>query len=440
MTDLGVAPGTVTRALAELAREGLVVTEPGSGTFVAEPEGTKSRSEDLSWQSARLSPLDARAEELDDLRVVPHPQVLDLTSSYLDESLQPSRLLASAMSRAARRPGAWGRIAPEGLEPLRVFFAQELVRGGEHDVTITTGGQAALSTCFRALARPGDPVIFESPTYVGALVAARAAGLVPIPAPSDGDGLRTDGLASLVRSTGARALYVQPRHASPTASVLAVDRRRELMALAESHGLFIIEDDWMRDLDLDAQPSPPPLASDDPGGHVMYVRSLTKPVAPGLRIAGVAAKGPVARRVRRLRAVEELFVPGVLQEAALEVMTSPAWRRHLQQVRSELRSRRDALATALAAAAPHATITRMPTGGLVMWIALARTTDDRAIAAELKDHGVTAIPGATWFPTEPTGSFLRLSYAAEPPERLIEAAGRLAQVLRDTRGAPRAET
>ena len=211
---------------------------------------------------------------------------------------------------------------------------------------ICPGGQAALSSAFRALAAPGDPLLVESPTYLGALAAARAAGLRVVPVPADADGVRPDLLAGRVRPDRRPVVLLpaavrQPARrdaggAPPGAGAEAV----------RDAGAFLIEDDYARDLTIDGR-APPPLAADDPDGHVVYLRSLTKSAAPGLRVAAIGARGPAGARLRAARLLDDFFVAGPLQQATLEFVTAPAWARHRRALRTALRARREALLTAL---------------------------------------------------------------------------------------------
>ena len=235
---------------------------------------------------------------LAELLATPPGETLALSSGYLDPRLQPTAAMAAALARAGRRPGAWERGPVEGVAALRAWFAREAGgRFGAHDVVICPGGQAALVTAVRALAPPGGSVVVESPTYRGALAAVRAAGLTPVPVPSDADGVRPEMLADALERTGARVAYLQPLHANPHGADLSAERRAAVMEVAARSGAFLIEDDWARDLTIDG-PAPAPLAADDPDGHVVYVRSLSKGASPGLRVAAVAARGPAGVRLR----------------------------------------------------------------------------------------------------------------------------------------------
>jgi DNA-binding transcriptional MocR family regulator len=423
-----LSPATVQRLLAGLARRGLVVTQPGSGTFTAarRPAGL---SADVTWQTSALGSRPGLGADLERLVEPPPPGSIGLASGFLDARLQPSGLLAAAGSRAARRPQGWSRLPASGLPELRAHFAAETGAAlTDQHVLITTGGQAALSAVFRHLCGPGDPLIVDSPTYLGALAAARAAGLTLVPVPGDRDGVLPDALADAFARTGARLAYLQPRYANPAGSVLAPERREAVLDAAARAGAFILEDDWMRDFDLGA-PSPPPLVSQDDDGHVIYLRSVSKPVAAGLRIAGLAARGPALTRLRRGRLSDDLFVAPILQHVALDVLTAPGWHRHLASVRRVLRERRDALVTAISAELPGCQLDLIPAGGLHLWLRLPEHCDDAGVADIAAVRGVTVNAGRASFPGEPPGPYLRLSYAAEEPAALRRGTEILAGII-----------
>jgi DNA-binding transcriptional MocR family regulator len=423
-----LSPATVQRMLADLANRGLLVTRPGSGTYTAQRR-TAPVAGDVSWQTLALGSRAGLGADLERLVEPSAPDALSLTSGFLDERLQPLGLLSAAGARAVRRAGSWGRLPAQGHPELRAHFAAET--GGAmtaQNVLVTPGGQAALSAVFRHLCAPGDPIIVESPTYVGAIAVARAAGLNLVPVPSERDGIRPDVLADALARTGARLVYLQPRYSNPTGSVLTPARRVAVLEAVAGHGAFVLEDDWMRDFDL-GPPSPPPLASTDDDGHVIYLRSLSKPVAPGMRVAGLAARGPVLARLRRGRISDDLFVAPVLQQIALDVLTAPGWIRHLGSIRRVLGERRDALIGAIGELLPDCSVPIIPAGGVHVWLRLPDSSSDVAIADQAAARGLELSPGRASFPSEPPGSYVRLSYSAAEPEALVRAAQILAEVL-----------
>ncbi|MGW4472639.1 aminotransferase-like domain-containing protein [Nonomuraea sp. NPDC004354] len=423
----GVSPVTVTRAFALLAAEGTVVTRPGSGTFVAQrraPSGTAPA--DTSWQAMALGDRSVDTARVSHLLGPPPPGAITMSGGYLHRSLQPTRPLAAALARASRRPDAWDRAPAEGLAPLRAVFAR-LAAADPEDVLVTGGGQGALSMAFRAIAPPGSPVLVESPTYPGALSAARAAGLRPVPVPMDADGIRPDLLAEAFAMTGARLLYCQPTFHNPTGAVLSPERRRQVVEVARASGAFVLEDDFARLLGHGG-PAPRPLVADDRDGTVVYTTSLTKPASPSLRIGALVARGPVMARLRAMRLVDDFFIARPLQEATIELVSTPAWDRHLRALSAALRERCAALAAALAEHVPGWRVTRVPAGGLHLWVETGRSPD----AAEVsRRYGVAVEPGQDFFAAEAPGQFVRLGFAAAAGlEDLAEGARRLGSATR----------
>ncbi|MFF0657741.1 PLP-dependent aminotransferase family protein [Micromonospora tulbaghiae] len=423
-----VSPVTVAEATRQLVAQGLVETRSGRGSFVAaRRDGRPAR--DLSWQTVALGPRRAGEEEMQALLALPPSGAIPLTGGYLDPDLQPAAALGAALARAARQPAAWQRGPVEGRADLRAWFAREAGGGlRAEDMVICPGGQAALASTLRALAAPGDTLLVESPTYLGALATARAAGLRVVPVPADADGVRPDQLTAAFARTGARLFYCQPLHANPHGATLTPARRADVAEAVRDAGAFLIEDDYARDLTIDGE-APPPLAADDPDGHVVYLRSLTKPAAPGLRIAALGARGPAGARLRAARLLDDFFVAGPLQQAALEFLTAPAWDRHRRTLRRELRARREALLAALDRGLPTLVPRDVPRGGLHLWVRLPDGADDVAVTAAAAAEGVTVFPGRPWYAAEPPAPHLRLTYAAAAPEQMEEAIRRLAAAL-----------
>jgi DNA-binding transcriptional MocR family regulator len=291
---------------------------------------------------------------------------------------------------------------------------------------VCAGAQPALATLFRGFCEPGDVVLVEAPTYLGAMAAARDAGLRVVPVPADSDGVRPDLLAAAFARTGARLFYCQPLYANPHGAVLSAERRPEVFKAVRDAGAFLVEDDWARGLAIDGD-EPPTLASEDVDGHVVYLRSLTKIAAPGLRVAAIGARGAAGIRLRTGRSLDDFYVSGPLQDAAIDFVTSPAWRRHLRHLRVALRSRRDVLLSAMRAELPdfHAAT---PSGGLHVWVELPEGVDDVALTTAAAGRGVVIFPGRPWFASETPVTYLRLTFGGAPEHTLAEGIQLLAQV------------
>ncbi|WP_448629059.1 aminotransferase-like domain-containing protein [Cellulomonas soli] len=352
-----------------------------------------------------------------------------LSSGYLAPQDQPHRLVSQALARASRRPAALGRVDPTGVPELRTWFATQ-ADAQPDDVLVCAGTQAALATIFTSLCRPGDAVAMESPTYVGALAAAHAAGLRVVPVHRGADGAPDPhDLDRALQSSGARVLYAQPHGANPTGTSWPARTHQELVAVARRHGCFVVEDDWAHDFVLAGTPRP--LAADDPGGTVLHLRSLTKSTVPALRVAAVVGRGPVMARLAAGRTAADLYVSGVLQHAALDVVTGPGWRRHVRTARARLVDRRDALAAAVVAHLGADALTHVPVQGLHLWVRLPDGTDDTALAARADAAGVEVSAGSPWWVSEPGGPHLRVSYAAAEPAQAARGIEVLAALLRE---------
>ena len=445
-SELRASPITIQRAVGRMVREGLLITRPGDGTFVSDPKPTSSARRstpkldgprsDTSWQAAVLGRAPSISTGIDHLGSLATGAEVVLDNGFPDPSLQPHDLLRRASSAAAKLVSAWDRCLPEGLPSLRAMVAAEVGAGiAASDVLITPGAQAALDSIFRAMLRPGDAVLVEEPGYPGAIAAALFAGLVPMPVPTDDGGIRVDELERAFDRTGARLLVLQPRHANPTGASLALSRRSEVLALARRFGAFIVEDDWVRDLDLQSdQPSLQPLLTDDTHGHVIYLRSFSKASAPGIRIAAVVARGPAYARLRAARLLTDFFAAPLLQETMAEVLASSAWPRHLKALRAELRDRRDALSSALREHAPTLNITS-PTGGVVLWARLPDRTDEAAFVEACRGRGVRVGAGRSFWLAEPPSAYVRLSFAGAAAPTLTSAAARIGAALDETTDA-----
>ncbi len=442
-----MSPATVSRALAQLAAAGLVVTRPGAGAYRADRGAGTDKVIDTSWQQIALTaegqqhgePVTRIVDPSGILAAleVPLPGVIAFNGGYLHPSMQPEQALGVAFARAARRPGAWERPPFEGLTELRAWFARD-VGGPSGGITpahvlVTAGGQAALTTALRALAPPGSAILVESPTYPGVLAAARAGGLRPTPVPMDDDGVRPDLLEEAFAATGARVFYCQPLFHNPTGTVLSAERRRRIAEIAHAAGAFIIEDDFARRLGHGGQ-LPPPLVTDDAYGAVVHVSSLTKPTSPSLRVGAIIARGPVMERLRAIQVVDSFFVPRPLQEATLELVGSPAWPRHLRSIATGLRERRHAVLTALHRHLPElAAAVRVPVGGYHLWVRLPDGTDETALTAACLRVGVAVSPGRPFFAAEAPAPYIRLSFAdTAGADEIAQGVQRIAAVCADT--------
>ena len=429
----GASPVTVQRAVRILVAEGLVETRPGAGNFIR--HARPAARADYGWQTTALGPARIdRGAIGSTLRQSPD-DVISLRESYPSDDLLPVRAVRAALTRAAASRAAVDRPPPAGLPELRDWFARELAGATPHggdaptgsDVLVVPGGQSALSSTFRALAAPGEAVVMEAPTFWGAIAAARLAELRIVPVARDGDAVAPAVLDEALATSRAKLFYAQPHFANPSGEAWSDAQAAATMEVLTAHGAYLVEDDWAHDFALEGPVVP--VASRDVDGRVIYVRSLTKGVSPAIRVAAVIARGPARARIQTDRTINDLYVSGVLQAAALEVVSAPSRAAHLRSAHAQLRARRDDLARLVTELLPEGTLTRVPRGGLNLWLRLPEDTAAVELAERCALAGLLVSPGDEWFPTEPTGPFLRLNYSGPHPARFAEAVRLLAVQL-----------
>lgn len=427
----GASPVTVQKALASLALRGLVESRPGVGTFVRREKTLASP--DLSWQTGTLGP----REYLPGPMAAPLREAgndeFALHDGYPEPGLLPRELVRAALGRAARSEDALRRAPLAGLPDLQAWFAAEVSDTGAtsppvaSDATVVPGSQTGLSSILRAIVGPGQPLIVESPTYWGLISAAERTGVTLVPVPTGPVGPDPAVLAEAIDRTGATAFYAQPNFTNPTGVQWSPDLRAQVLEVVRSRRAFLIEDDWAHDFGIDA--GSVPMIGDDADGHIVYVRSLTKSVSPAVRVAAVIARGPARDRIRADVRAESMYVSPILQAAALDVITRPAWRTHVRALGRHLGDRRDSLLAAIRAEVPKLTVDSVPQGGLNLWGRLPEGTDVRSLVAEAAARGVFITGGDELFPTEAPAPHIRLNFAGPNPTGYREAMRRLGEVI-----------
>jgi GntR family transcriptional regulator/MocR family aminotransferase len=440
---LEVHRNTVAAAYAELMAEGWIASAPGRGTFVSREIPAKLPPR----PAATGEPGRAAPRPGFDLPPWPEPPTprapasdfIDMEGGIPDLRLVPVAELARAYRRALRRPGILGYADPRGQLRLRAAIGAMLrsTRGLDPDpdrLLVTRGAQLAISLAARALLRPGDVVAVEEVGYAAAWEAFRAAGARLAPLPLDGDGLRVDALEALARRERVRAVYTTPHHQYPTTATLPAGRRLALLRLAAAHRIAVVEDDFDCEFHYDGSPVLP-LAANDPAGVVVYVGTLSKVLAPGLRLGYVHAPPEVIGCLAEHRRYLDRQGDGALELAIAELLEDGEIPQHAWRMRRIYAERRDALAAALREELPGVLDFAVPPGGMALWCrVVAPGIDVERWADASAARGVPFDTGRRFSFDGASIAALRLGFAAEAEERLREAVKRIAASLPRRRG------
>ena len=300
------------------------------------------------------------------------------------------------------------------------------------DVVVTVGGQQALDLVARVFLDPGDVVLAEGPTYVGALGVFQAAQASVVHVAMDADGLIPAALSAAIAACRARGqrvkfLYTIPTFQNPAGVTLSEARRAEILDICERAGLLVVEDDPYGQLSFDGE-APLPLRARRRDG-VFYLSTFSKTFAPGLRVGWILAPHAVRDKLVLASEANILCPSAFAQGAVAQYLTTMPWREQIKTYRELYRERRDALLTALADLMPAGTTWTRPSGGLFVWMSLPAGLDSKAMMPRAIAARVAYVPG-TGFYADGTGtSNIRLNFSFPPPDRIREGVRRLAGVM-----------
>lgn len=440
--ELGAHRNTVVRAFEELVAQGLLTSVVGRGTFVAArapvvpvPLAPPPPRAELPWgrlvsRAADAEPL-ARADRL--ARPADGRDLIHLSRLQPPDELLPLDDFRLCLDHVLRTEGpASLSYAPrEGLPRLRAVIAADLCAVGisahPDDVVVTTGSQQALDLVARALVDPGDPIVVEASTYSGAINLLSALGARLVPVPSDAEGPDPEALRSLA-PPGTKAAYLMPNGSNPTGAVVSSRRREELVAWSHEAGVPLIEDDYGADLDLDG---PPPVRLRALDSDVLYVATFSKKLIPALRVGFLLCPPALRQRLVALKHTMDLGTSALLQHALAELLERGLLAAHLRRTLPVYRARRDALDEALREHLPPGISWERPGSGLLLWLRLPDTLDPEEVFRAAHARGVAVTPGSVNRVGTRGEGGLRLTFCAEPPERLREGARRLGAAIRD---------
>jgi 2-aminoadipate transaminase len=330
----------------------------------------------------------------------------------------------------------------EGYQPLREFLAEKTVREGvavtAENVMITSGSQQALDLIGKILINPGDKILVESPTYLGALQAWSAYGAEYIAVPADEDGMRTDGLEAALRA-GPKLIYVLPNFQNPTGVTLSLERRKRLVELADKYGVPIVEDDPYGKLRFEGRDIPPVITLDAQlrgscagcyTGNVIYMSTFSKILAPGLRLAWVVAPPEVIFRMAQAKQGADLHTATFTQMVAYQVAFDGFLDRHLDVIRRVYHQRRDIMLESMQSTFPEGVHWTRPQGGLFLWVTLPKGMDATKILPAAVENKVAFVPGSPFFPTGGGENTLRMNYSNATNQGIREGMARLGKTLK----------
>ncbi|MCA9962187.1 MAG: PLP-dependent aminotransferase family protein [Anaerolineales bacterium] len=330
----------------------------------------------------------------------------------------------------------------EGYLPLRQYIVDKMASYGieadVENVLITSGSQQALDIIGKILINPGDKILTEKPTYLGALQAWRAYQADFVTVPTDDEGLCLDHLEEVL-CAGPKFMYILPNFQNPGGFTLSRKRREALIDIADHYGCPIIEDDPYGELRFEGEHIPPLVVMDAQKlngnshsfkrGNVIYLSTFSKTLAPGLRLAWIVAPRDVIQKCVMAKQGMDLHTSSINQMVAYEVAKDGFLKEHVRLIRRVYRERRDIMLAAMAEHFPAGTSWTHPEGGLFLWVRLPEGMDAGLLLEAATAQNVAFVPGVAFHPDGDGRNTMRLNFSNAQPEMIQLGIQRLGQVL-----------
>jgi 2-aminoadipate transaminase len=368
--------------------------------------------------------------------VASRPEVVSLAGGMPYTTALPLDAVGKLMSDLLATRGAAalqygsGQGDPTLREHICEVMALEGVIGSPDDVVVTVGSQQALDLVTRIFCDPGDVVLAEAPSYVGALGTFAAYQAEVVHVAMDEHGLVPEALREAIARVGKRAkfLYTIPNFHNPAGTSLSDQRRTEVLEICSAAGLLVLEDNPYGLLGFEGPPTPAIRAR---GGEeeVIYLGSFSKTFAPGLRVGWVLAPHAVREKLVLASEASVLCPPALNQLAVVDYLTTQDWQGQIEVFKDLYRERRDAMLDALTTLMPEGTTWTHPTGGFYVWTTLPEGLDAKVMQPRAITERVAYVPGIGFYADGQGSRDLRLSYCFPEPDRIREGVRRLAAVV-----------
>jgi DNA-binding transcriptional MocR family regulator len=411
---LGVSISTVVQGYGLLQDERLIEPRPQSGFYVRAPV-RRPPAPAMSRPEAYPVPVTVSEVALQVVQAYRSPGVIQMGTALPRTDFPAVSQLHRILARLARRtdPHLRDYDMPPGNDALRLQIARRAVDAGvacsPEDVVVTSGCQEALVLCLRAVAEAGDTVAIESPAFFGTLQAIESLGLKALEIPTDPRyGISLDALRLALEQWPLKALLLTPNFSNPLGYCMSDARKGELVALLESAGVPLIEDDVYADLNYQGN-RPRAAKSWDHSGQVLLCSSLSKTLDPGLRI-GWAIPGRYRDKVMHLKLVSSMASATLPAYAAAEYLESGGHDRHLRILRKAYRERRDRFLELAHRLLPEGCRITSPEGGFIAWIELPAGTDAMQLYHRAMQSGLSIAPGPLFSPSGKYRNFIRLNF------------------------------
>lgn len=439
-SQFGVSPGTATQAFRVLEMRMLVEARPKSGYFVRHA---------LVQSMARLPMVDSVQLEApvsgmpDTTRIVREfaelcggPFVTPFAAATPDRRLLPEAKIQSLIATINRRRGFNASYPSHiGSLELRNQIARCVLTNGVQisadEIVATEGCMEALSIALRSVAKPGDTIAVESPTYFSLLQSLESLGMNVLEIPTHPrEGISIEALELATREPSrVQAIVVMPNFQNPLGSLMSDERKQQLLALAIERDIPIIEDDVYGDLHHE-MPRPWPIKAWDRDGRVLLCSSFSKTIAPSLRV-GYLIAGRYRERAATIKYITSVASTTLQQDVVAAFISDGGYQHHLRKLRAALKANTARMISAMSEAFPEGCRVSMPRGGYILWVELPKTVDSRVLFRRAADKHIAIAPGAVFSLTGRYNNYLRMHSGAVWDDQLRDGLFQLGRLIRE---------
>ena len=368
------------------------------------------------------------------LKLMATPGLISLAGGMPAPELFPVREFQDACRYVLEKNGvqALQYSVTEGYGPLRQFLVDKMRKYGvpaeEENVLIVNGSQQALDLIGKVFLNPGDKVLTDGPTYLGAIQAWQAYEAQLVTVPLDDDGTRVDMIEDILKRESVKFIYCLPNFHNPAGVTLSSERRRKLVDLAARYGVFIVEDDPYGELRFEGDDITPVVVMHKE--NTVYLSTFSKTLSPGIRLGWIAAPAKVIGRLVQAKQGADLHTSIFVQMVANDICQRGFLRQHVKRIRDTYRERCGVMLSAIQKYFPAGVHWTRPQGGLFLWVMLPEGLDSMELLKAALAEKVAFIPGSAFYPKSEDGkNALRLTFSTASPEMIEEGIRRLGRAI-----------
>lgn len=430
--ELNVNRSTVVAAFDELESNGLIQRNRGSGTTISKDIWGITKKRIPSWnryvEAGSFLPNQPVIQRIRK-EAVGH-KLINLASGELSEDLFPLKFLREITSTRSFI-GSLGYDHPQGNEVLRGTITKHVkqfrkIETNPSSILITSGAQQALHLVVQCLLKPGDAVALEDPSYNYNLPIFKSAGIKPYYLPVGKDGIEPDDLLTLYKKHRIRMIFLNPAYQNPTGTLLSETKRKAILEISSEYGIPVVEDDPYSLTSFTGE-EVSTLKSMDIHGNVLYISSLSKIVASGLRIGWIIGPRPVIERLSDAKQQIDFGHASYTQWIANDFLESENFNSHIKGLVKELENRRNQIVTSLNYFLGDQVEFFIPQGGIHLWCRVKKDFNEMQLLEESIKRGVIFVPGSTMGSKK---GFVRFTFAREDEESIHEGIKRFAAALK----------